>query len=434
MSMTRSVSAPILLAALLLVQAVFPASISKAQQVHIDVEAPGFSRMKVAMPPFAGQDELARRLWSVCARDLAITGIFEVIDPKHYVNPNPAPLIDPSALKDYALIGADYALAATVSRQNDSTELRVHMVEVTTATLIDNGVYTSRADEPYRAVHAFMNRLMKDRFGLDPLFSTKIACIRKEGRTKQLHVMWCDGTGGTTIKGGGSLVLNPAWSPDGTKIALVSYYRNNPDTYIFDRVSYRLRLVSGSKGINTSPVFHPGGSSLALTLSIDGNPEIYLMNLDGTGKIRLTNSWATDTSPSFSPDGKQMVFCSSRAGNPNIFIMKVSTGEVRRLSYEGRYNSEPVFSPRGDLVAFSHMLPDGKYRIALVRPDGSGFRVLKGTGRSDESPTFSPDGRLIAFASSDGNIYVTDLGGEVTIPLTSDGGYSEPAWSPVLRF
>jgi TolB protein len=404
-----------------------------AQQVHIDVEAGGFARMKVASPAFSGPAEQAQGMWNVCARDLALTGLFDVIDPKAYVNPGPAGRIVPEAVKDYALIGADYALAASVTIQGDSVLFRAHMVEVATAAVVDDTIYTCSAREPHRAVHLFMNRLMKDKFGLMPLFSTKIACIRKVDNAKQLHLMWCDGTGGATIRGGGSLVLNPAWSPDGGRIALVSYYRNNPDLYIFDRASYRLRLVSAERGINTSPAFHPRGGAIGLTLSIDGNPEIYLLDLSGGGRTRLTRSWATDTSPSFSPDGKAMAFCSSRAGNPNIFLMNLSTQAVTRLTYEGKYNSEPAFSPRGDLIAFSCLGRDGRYRIAVVKPDGSGFRVLKGTGRGDESPAFSPDGRLIAFAASDGAIYVTDLMGEAVLQVTSPGGYSEPAWSPVLR-
>lgn len=96
-------------------------------------------------------------------------------------------------------------------------------------------------------------------------------------------------------------MLNPAWSPDGKRIALVTYYRNNPDLYVFDTVSFRLNLLAGLKGINITPAFDPGGTRLAVTQSSDGNPEIYLMNLDGSGRTRLTNSWATDTSPSFSP-------------------------------------------------------------------------------------------------------------------------------------
>ncbi|MCU0575271.1 MAG: hypothetical protein MUD15_00400 [Desulfobacterota bacterium] len=404
-----------------------------AQQIHIDVEASEFRKMRIAMPAYAGPDDLTGSLWATCARDFALSGLFEVISPQSYVNPGPLGEIQAGTLKDYSLIGADYAVAASVSRQGQMGLFRVQMIEISTGTVIENTTYSSSDQTMYRAVHAFMNHMLKEKFGLDPLFSSKIACIRKAGGAKQLHVMWCDGTGGNTIKGGGNLVLNPAWSPDGKKIALVSYYRNNPDLYIFDTISFRLNLFSGLKGINISPAFDPTGNRLAFTQSGDGNPEIYMINLDGTGRTRLTTSWATDTSPSFSPDGKGLVFCSSRAGNPQIFFLDLAGRKVTRLTYEGKYNTEPVFSPRGDLVAFSHLAKNGKYYIALVRPDGSRFRVLQGTGLSDEAPAFSPDGRLIAFAAADGNIYVMDLLGNAAVPITTGGGFSEPAWSTFMR-
>lgn len=418
---------------LLFLIAALPPYMLQAQQVHIDIEASEFKKMKIAMPAYAGPGDLTGSLWAVCARDFALTGLFEVIAPQGYVNPGPTGEITPGTLKDFSLIGADYTVAATVTRQGQMGLFRVQMIEVGTGTVIESTTYTSNEKTMYLAAHAFMNHLLKEKFGLDPLFSSKIACIKKAGGSKQLHVMWCDGTGGNTIKGGGSLVLNPAWSPDGRRIALVTYYRNNPDLYIFDTVSYRLNLLSGLKGINTTPAFDPSGSRLALTLSNDGNPEIYMMNLDGSGKIRVTNSWATDTSPSFSPDGKKLVYCSSRVGNPQIFLQDLAGRNVIRLTYEGKYNTEPVYSPRGDLVAFSHLAKDGKYYIGLVRPDGSQFRVLRGSRLSDESPAFSPDGRLIAFAAGDGNIYVTDLLGISSVPVTTGGGFSEPAWSPFMK-
>ncbi|HPR04199.1 MAG TPA: hypothetical protein PLP82_09860 [Deltaproteobacteria bacterium] len=417
----------------ILVAVVLAPCMLRAQQVHIDVEASEFRKMRVAMPAYAGPGDLTGQLWTVCARDFAITGLFEVIAPQGYVNPGPLGEIQPGSLKDWTLIGADYVVAATVSRQGQTVLFRVQMIEISTGNVIERTTYTSGLQTMERAVHAFMNHMLKEKFALAPLFSSKIACIKKVKGAKQLHVMWCDGTGGTTIKGGGSLVLNPAWSPDGKRIALVTYYRNNPDLYVFDTVSFRLNLLAGLKGINITPAFDPGGTRLAVTQSSDGNPEIYLMNLDGSGRTRLTNSWATDTSTSFSPDGRSVVFCSSRAGNPHIFLLDLATRKVTRLTYEGKYNTEPVFSPRGDLVAFSHLAGDGKYRIGLVRPDGSKFRVLPGSGLSDEAPAFSPDGRLIAFAAANGNIYVTDLLGMAAVPVTTGGGFSEPAWSPFLK-
>jgi TolB protein len=278
-----------------------------------------------------------------------------------------------------------------------------------------------------------MDYILQSKFGLDPIFSTKIACIKKIKDMKQLHVMYCDGTGGNTIRGGGSLVLSPAWSRDAKKIAFVSYWKSNPDLYLLDVATNNVKSISARRGINTSPAFDSTGNKIGVTLSSDGNPEIYTINLDGSDKNRLTTSYATDTSPSFSPNGRSMVFCSSRAGNPQIFIMDLATKNVQRLTYEGKYNSEPAFSPRGGLVVFSYLSANGRYHIATIKPDGTDFRVLPGTGRGDESPSFSHDGRLIAFAAADGNIYITDLSGTAPVPITSGGGYSEPSWSPFIK-
>jgi TolB protein len=404
-----------------------------AQQVHIDIEASGFRKMKVAMPTYAGPGDMAGSVWAMCARDLALSGLFDVISPQSYVNPGPLGEVREGSLKDFSLIGADYVIAATVSKQGTSGLFKVQMVEVGTGQVIENTTFTSGEQTMYMAVHAFMDHILKAKFALDPMFSSKIACIKKEKGKKQLHVMFCDGTGGNTITGGGSLVLSPAWSRDGKKIAFVSFWKNNPDTYLLDLASYNVRSISARKGINTSPAFDATGSRIGLTLSSDGNPEIYLINLDGNGKTRLTTSYATDTSPCFSTDGKSMAFCSSRAGNPQIFILEIATNTVRRLTYEGKYNSEPVFSPKGDLVVFSSLAANGKYYIATIRTDGTNFRVLPGTGLGDESPTFSPDGRLIAFAAADGNIYITDLMGTISVPITAGGGFSEPSWSPLMK-
>jgi len=404
-----------------------------AQQVHIDIEASGFRKMKVAMPSYAGPSDMAGSVWAICARDLQLSGLFDVISPQSYVNPGPMGEIQQGTLKDFSLIGADYVITATVAKQGDTGLFKVQMVEISTGQLIAGTTYTSGESTMYLAVHAFMDYILKNKFGLEAIFSSKIACIKKIKDIKQLHVMYCDGTGGNTIRGGGNLVLSPAWSRDARKIAFVSYWRSNPDLYVLDVATNNVKSVSARKGINTSPAFDTSGSRIGLTLSGDGNPEIYLVNLDGTGKTRLTSSYATDTSPSFSSDGKSMAFCSSRAGNPQIFIMDLATKNIRRLTYEGKYNSEPAFSPRGDLVAFSSLAANGRYYIATIKPDGTDLRVLPGTGRGDESPSFSPDGRLIAFASADGNIHVTDLLGTAPVPITTGGGYSEPAWSPFMK-
>lgn len=416
----------------LMIVSVFLPSLLLAQRVHIDIEARGFKRMKVAMPAFAGPKDLADPVWSQCAKDLEISGAFSLLDRKGYINPGPMSFIEPGSLKDWGLIGADYVIAARLERQGGMVNLVVQAVELSTARVVLSTVYTTRADTVHRAVHTFMDALMQKSLGLEPIFSSKIVAVQKVGKKKQLYSQWCDGTGGAVIKGGGDLVLNPAWSPDGKKIAFVSYWRNNPDLYILDLLTYKVELFSSHKGINVTPCFDPTGRKLAYTLSKDGDPEIYLSPLAGGQPDRLTKSWATDTSPSLSPDGRKLAFCSSRAGTPQIYLMDLGTRKVERLTFQGTYNSEPVFSPKGDMIAFIHLAEDRRFHVALIKTDGTRMRVLPGTGRGDESPAFSPDGRLVAFASSDGNIYVTDFLGVSVSRITGTGGFTEPCWSPLL--
>ncbi len=422
-----------IIASAVILLCLFSSALYAANPIHIDIQARSFKKLKVAMPAFWGPADLAGQVWDVCARDLAITGVFSLIEPKGYIHPGPLRRIEAGTLKDWSLIGADYVIAGEISRQGTLAAFTVQVVEIATSKILLSTTYTTSADSAYLTVHTFMDAMMERALGLDGIFSSKIVAIQKVGEKKQLYSSWCDGTGGKAIKGGGDLMLNPAWSPDGRKIAFVSYWKNNPDLYILDLATYKVGMISSEKGINSTPSFDATGTKIVCTLSRDGNPEIYQLGLDGKNSLRLTDSWATDTSPSLAPDGKSMVFCSSRAGAPQIYILDMPSKKVERISFTGTYNTEPVFSPKGDLIAFTHLAEDRRYHVAIIRPDGSKMKVLAGTGRGDESPTFSPDGRLVAFGSSDGNIYITDIFDTMTVQITKGGGFSEPSWSGLIK-
>ncbi|MBN2298336.1 MAG: PD40 domain-containing protein [Deltaproteobacteria bacterium] len=404
-----------------------------ADRIHIDIQARQFKKLNVAVPSFVGPPDLVASVWDICSKDLAVSGVFSLIDPQSYIDQGPMKEIGAGTLKDWILIGADYVIAGQVDRQGATVSFSVQVVELSTAKILLNTVYTTNADSVYRGVHAFMDAFIGKAVGIEGMFSSKIISIQKKGTKKQLYGSWCDGTGGKAIQGGGDLVLNPAWSPDGKKIAFVSYWRNNPDLYILDLSTYKVGTVSNEKGINSTPCFDRTGDKIACTLSIDGNPEIYMLDLKKKNHLRLTNSWATDTSPSLAPDGRSLVFCSSRAGTPQIYVLDIPSKKVERITFAGTYNTEPVFSPNGDLIAFTHLAQDRRFHIAIIRVDGSRMSVLKGTGAGDESPTFSPDGRLIAFACSDGNIYITDIFDTMSVRITTGGGFTEPSWSSVIR-
>ncbi len=99
-------------------------------------------------------------------------------------------------------------------------------------------------------------------------------------------------------------IISPAWSPDGTRIAYVSFEQGRSIVFIHNLVDGTRRVLADYDGINSAPAWSPDGKRLALALSKDGVSQIYMIDADGSGVARLTYSNAIDTEPSFSPDGQ----------------------------------------------------------------------------------------------------------------------------------
>jgi len=144
----------------------------------------------------------------------------------------------------------------------------------------------------------------------------------------------------------------------------------------------------------SDPAFSPDGSRIAFVSLRDGNAEIYVMNADGTGAARVTNDPQADGRPAFTPDGQALVFHSARtAGKQQIWTVNLDGTGLTQLTRDS-VNSSPTVSPDGQTIAYvSTRNKDGD--IWLMARDGTNQRQFTRSPQQRESePRFLRDGTL----------------------------------------
>jgi len=295
----------------------------------------------------------------------------------------------------------------------------------------------------FRSVgHKISDMIYNELTGITGTFNTQVAYISQLGVAEnaryRLIVSDIDGENAQIIADSPEPLMSPSWSPDGTKLAYVSFENNRASVYIQNVIEGSRVLASDRSGINGAPSFSPDGRHLALALSRDtGNLDIYMLNIAGQVLTRLTRSPSIDTEPTWSPDGQVIYFTSDRSGNPQIY--KVDTrlgGDIGRVTFEGSYNARPRVSPNGDQLAVVHRGPSNNYRIAIVDIESGLTQVLSG-GHLDESPSFSPNGSQIIFATREDGLGVlssVSVDGRIRRKIASVvGDVREPVWSPSFQ-
>lgn len=410
---------------LILLGTVFPAQAI----LTIEIVGSGENQIPIAVVPFAGNAVLAKDVSQVVATDLQRSGLFQLIDPAGKVPKGPNDVV----YADWK--GVDNLVIGSVNElPNGRVEVKVRLLDVNKKSELLAHAVSAKKDQLRAISHRVADLIYEKLTGDAGVFGTRIAYINRQGQTNRLVVADSDGFGEQAVLLLDQPILSPAWSPDGSHLAYVTFEMGHAVVYAQSLYTNQRIVLANFPGSNSAPAWSPDGKHLALVLTRDGISQIYLIRSNGSELRRLTLGGNIDTEPNFSPDGRHILFTSDRGGSPQVYRMSVDGGSAQRLTFEGNSNFSPRYSPDGKSFIFSHQL-EGRFYVAVYDFASRQIQLLT-EGGWEKKPSFSPNGKLVLYSSEAklrGILATVSSDGRVKQRMfPQSGDIREPIWGPFL--
>jgi len=401
-------------------------------QLSIEITGAGANRIPVTIVDFPGDPAASRVITSTVRADLERSGLFKLVDH------NSLAFDENAAINhaDWKSRGADALAAGSIARSADGRmEARFRLYDTQKGVSLGGAAYVTNSAQLRAAGHRIADFIYEKLTGEKGVFSTRIAYVVKARGQFLLQIADSDGQNAATALTSTEPIISPVWSPDGGRLAYVSFEKKKPVIYVHSLASGQRHIVANFKGSNSAPGWSPDGRKLAVVLSKDGFSQLYSVNADGSGLQRITQSSGIDTEPRYSADGGTIYFTSDRGGSPQVYQVGANGGDVRRVPFEGSYNVPPPPSPDGKDLAFHHRR-EGRFQLAVMDLVSRQVQVVSDSNK-DESPSFAPNSRMILIATEIGGrgvLSAVSSDGRIKQRLTvAAGDVREPAWGPYFQ-
>jgi len=404
---------------------------SARAELTIEITGAGEHQIPVSLVRFAGEEQIAgQTISSVVSNDLLRTGLFKLIDPA-----GKAPH-EPNEVSYAEWPGVEALLIGKVrTLDGGRVEVRFRLLDMVRRTELVGLAVTAKAEQLRAIGHRVADLVYEKLTGSAGVFSTRIAYVNRESKKYRLVVADSDGFGEQTLLALNEPIMSPAWSPDGSQLAYVSFERGHASVFVQSLATRQRTVLADFPGSNSAPVWSPNGKQLAMVLTRDGSSQIYTVNADGSDLRRVTFSETIDTEPNYLADGKSLLFTSDRGGSAQIYRVPIEGGTAERLTFEGNNNFSPRVSPDGKNFVFSHFI-GGVFYIAVEDFESKQMQILT-SGGWEKKPSFAPNGKLVLFATESqgrGILATVSSDGRVKQKMVAQrGDIREPIWGPFLK-